>query len=419
MGFIKKIFRSIGPGFITGASDDDPSGIATYAQTGAMFGFAQCWTALFSFPLMTGVQEMCGRIGLVTGSGLAGVLKKHYSRQALWLTVLLLLVANVINIGTDLGAMAVSAQLVFGAQPLLWLVVMLTVTLFLEIFIPYRIYSSYLKYLTLSLFSYVAVAFVIHVDWKDVIVATIIPHIAFTKDYLINIVAILGTTIAPYLFFWQASEEVEEEVAHDKIDQMGSGQPKVTKKDLSKLKLDTATGMFFSNIVMWFVIITAGATLHQSGITSISSADEVATILRPLAGDLAFFLFALGIIGAGLLAVPVLSGSASYALSEAFGWKEGLNRKPSSAIGFYGIIAIATIVGVTINFFGFNPIRALYYTSVINGIVAPILLLMILFIGNNKEIMGKRVNNFSTNIMVVIAACVMGIAAIALVFSFF
>lgn len=416
--FIKKIFKTLGPGFITGASDDDPSGIATYSQTGALFGFSQLWTAPFSFPLMASVQEMCGRIGLVTGHGLAGVIREHYTKKVLYGAVLLLFVANTINIGADLGAMAASLQLIVGLPFWMLLIGIAVITLCLEVFISYKTYAQYLKYLTFALFSYLFVALTIHVNWKEVFYSTIFPTVQLTKDYLLNIVAILGTTISPYLFFWQASEEVEEEVVHHKLRQMGAGQPKVTPKDISRLRMDTIVGMFFSNLVMWFIIIATGATLFNQGIKNIQTASEAALALRPLAGDFAYLLFALGIVGTGLLAVPILAGSASYAVSEAFGWKEGLYRKVSTAPQFYLVIVIATLIGIVINFIGISPFSALYYTAVLNGIVAPPLLLVILLIANNKKIMGNRVNNTLLNVLGIATVVIMSFAAIALVSTF-
>ncbi len=416
---IKKFFSILGPGFITGASDDDPSGIATYSQTGALFGFAQAWTALFFFPLMVAIQEMCGRIGLVSGKGLAGVIRLYYSKKILYFAVFLLLFANTINIGADLGAMAASAQLVFGFPFIYWLVGMVVLTLFLEIFVSYKTYSKYLKYLAFALLSYVITAFTIKIDLKEVFSSLIAPHIEFNITYIFNIVAILGTTISPYLFFWQADEEVEEEVEHHKLRRMGAGQPRITPKDISRLRLDTVVGMFFSNLVMFFIIITTGATLFTHGAGEIGSAKDVALALKPLAGDYAFLLFAIGIIATGLLALPILAGSASYAVSESLGWKEGLNQKFNRAHGFYGVIIVATLVGLLINFIGIDPIKMLYYTAVVNGIIAPPLIVMILLIANNKKIMGERTNSLFLNILGIFTALIMGLSAIVLLFSFF
>lgn len=414
---IRKWFKVLGPGFITGASDDDPAGIGTYAQTGALFGFSQAWTALFSFPLMSAVQEMCGRIGLVTGKGLAGVIKQHYSKSVLYPSVALLLIANTINIGADLGAMAAALQLLIDLPLLLLLGIIVVVTLCMQIFIPYKVYASYLKYLTLSLFAYVITAFIIKIDWGNVLIATIIPNFSFSKDYIMNIVAIFGTTISPYLFFWQASEEVEEEVKDHKLKQMGIGHPVIGDNDIVKLRVDTMVGMFFSNLVMFFIIVVSGTTLHTAGITQIESASQAASSLKPLAGDFAFILFAAGIIGTGLLAVPVLAGSSAYAVSEAFGWKEGLYRKMQRAKGFYAIIASGIIVGALINLLQINPMQALYYSAVLNGIIAPPLLILILLIANSRDVMGKRVNGIGMNILGIMTIIVMSVAAVTLLIT--
>ncbi len=415
---LKRILKVIGPGFITGSSDDDPSGIATYSQTGALFGYNQLWTALFSFPFMTTIQEMCGRIGIVTGKGLSGVIRHYYSKKVLYFAVLLLIVANTINIAADLGAMASAAQLVLGIPFIFLLVAMTILTLILEVFVSYRVYSRYLKYLAFSLFAYVITVFVVKQDWTKILSSTIIPSFSLSKAYFINIVAILGTTISPYLFFWQADEEVEEEVAHGKLRMMGRGVPKINIRDIKKMRQDTWAGMFFSNIVMFFIIATTASTLYAHGITNIETADQAAQALKPLAGDFAFLLFALGIIGVGLLAVPVLAGSASYALAETLGWKEGLYRKFKQAHGFYGIITVATLVGLLIIFTPIKPFKMLYYTAVLNGIAAPPLMLLILLISNNKKIMGNYTNSWLTNLMSIIITFLMSVAAIILLLSF-
>lgn len=417
MKIIKKIIKMLGPGFITGASDDDPSGIATYSQTGAQFGYNQLWTALFSFPFMTVIQEMCGRIGVVTGKGLAGVIRKHYMRPVLSMAVLLLVFANTINIGADLGAMASSSQLVLHIPFVVLLLGMTLITLFLEVFVSYKIYSKFLKYLTFALFAYIFTVLIIKQDWSRIFFATLVPSFSFTKEYLMSIVAILGTTISPYLFFWQADEEVEEEVAEGKLRQMGAGIPRVNSKDIRLMRLDTIVGMFFSNLVMFFIIVTTASTLGAAGIKNIETADQAALALKPLAGDFAFLLFALGIIGTGLLAVPILAGSASYAISEAFGWREGLYRKFTQAHGFYAVIAIATLVGLLINFTSIKPFQMLYYTAIFNGICAPPLLVLIMLIGNNKKIMGEHTNSNFSNIIGWTITAVMTIALVALVFT--
>lgn len=411
---LKRLFKSIGPGFITGASDDDPSGILTYMQTGAQFGYRQLWISLFSIPFMVIIQEMCGRIGIVTGKGLAGVIKKHYGKPLLVGSVGLLFIANAVNIGADLGAMASSAEMLFGLPFAFWLILMATVTLTLEVVIPYPLYSRYLKYLALTLFAYVIVVFMVKQDWLLVLRSTVIPSFSWDEAYLFNIVAIFGTTISPYLFFWQADEEVEEEVREGKLKEMGKGIPRVTKKDIGRMRIDTAVGMIFSNMVAFFIIVTAASTLGAAGITSISTAAEGAEALRPVAGNFATWLFALGIIGTGLLAVPVLAGSASYAISECFGWKEGLSKKFNEAKAFYTVIMLATLVGCLVNFIGIPPFRMLYYTAILNGIVAPVLMIFILRIANNGKIMGGFTSGRWSNILGWMIAVFMSICALAM-----
>lgn len=415
---LKKILSRLGPGFITGASDDDPSGIATYSQAGAQFGYSQLWTALFSFPFMTVIQEMCGRIGMVTGKGLSGVIRTHYSKKVLYLAVFLLLVANTVNIGADLGAMASSAELLVPLPFTVLLLAITAVILLLEVFVSYRIYARILKYLTFSLFFYIIAAFLVKQDWAKIAYATFVPTFSLSRDYLLNIVAILGTTISPYLFFWQSDEEVEQEVQLHKIRAMGKGVPKITKIDVREMRVDTTVGMFFSNLVMFFIIVTAASTLGVAGLTSINTAADAAQALRPIAGDLTFFLFAMGIIGTGLLAVPVLSGSASYAVSEAFGLKEGLYRKFKQAHGFYGIITVATIVGLLVNFTGIPPFKVLYYTAVLNGIIAPPLMVLILLISNSSKIMGQYTNSKFSNIFGWLITAVLAVSSLALLISF-
>lgn len=414
---LKRFFRILGPGFITGASDDDPSGIATYSQTGAMFGYQQAWTALFSFPFMTVVQEMCGRIGLVSGKGLAGVVKKNYSRSVLYFSVSLLLLANIVNIGADLGAMAASIEMLFGISFVFWLLLITVVTLILEIFISYKTYAKFLKYLAFSLLTYVLAAFVIKQDWENIFYSTLIPQISLNKLYLLNIVAILGTTISPYLFFWQSDEEVEEEIEKGKLRAVDQGIPIVTTRDLKAMRLDTSLGMFFSNLVMFFIIITAASTIGVHGVQNIGTATQAADALRPVAGDFAYLLFALGIVGTGLLAVPVLASSASYAVAESFGWKTGLYRKLNRAQGFYAVITVAIIIGLYINFTSVPPFKMLYYTAILNGVCAPPLLVLIMLIANNKNIMGRRTNSKISNILGWGIVAIMSVSAIALLFS--
>ncbi len=414
---IKRIIAALGPGFITGASDDDPSGIGTYAQTGALFGYSQLWTSLFSLPFMISIQEMCGRIGLVTGKGLSGVVRTYYSKRLLYGIVFLLIIANTINIGADLGAMAASAQLFIPIPFIFLLLGMTVVTLLLEIFVSYKIYARFLKYLAFTLVAYIFTAFIIKQDWLRVLRSTFIPSFSLSKQYILNIIAILGTTISPYLFFWQADEEVEEEVAHGKLRMMGKGVPKITKKDIKQMRFDTVVGMFFSNLIMFFIILTAASTLGVHGIGNIETAQQAAEALRPLAGNLAFLLFAIGIIGTGLLSVPILAGSASYAVSEAFGWREGLYQKLQKAHGFYGVITIATLIGILINFTPIKPFQMLYYTAILNGIAAPPLMILILRISNNSRIMGTYTNTKFSNVLGLIITFVMGFASLIMLLS--
>ncbi len=404
--------RAVGPGFITGAADDDPSGIATYSQTGVLFGYSQLWVALFSYPFMTAVQEMCGRIGIVTGKGLSGVIKKYYSRKTLAAAVSILLIANIINIGADLGAMAASLGLLLPVPFPTLLFAIAALTLLLEIFVPYPAYARFLKYLTLSLLAYVATAFIVHQDWRLIAHATFVPHIVLSRDYILNIAAFLGTTISPYLFFWQADEEVEEEIVRHELRGMGKGTPKIKPTDLEELRIDTSLGMLFSNLITFFIIVTVASTLGAAGVASVATAADAASALRPLAGDFAFLLFALGIVGTGLLAVPVLAGSAAYAVAEAFGWREGLGKRFGQARGFYGVIALATLLGLGVSFAGIAPMTMLYWAAMLNGVLAPPLIVIILLIGNNKKIMGEHVNSRISNILGWAIAALMGAVAL-------
>jgi NRAMP (natural resistance-associated macrophage protein)-like metal ion transporter len=412
---LKKLFKKIGPGFITGAADDDPSGIATYSQTGTIFGFSQLWLALFSFPFMVVIQQMCGRIGMVTGKGLAGVIRANYSRPVLYFAVSLLVITNTINIGADLGAMAASAQMLLGLPSLFWLCLMTGAIILLEVFVTYKTYSKILKYLALTLFAYVLTAFIIKPDWGIIAKSTLFPQIQFSRDYLLNVVAILGTTISPYLFFWQASQEVEEEIVDGSISDMGVERPYVTKINVANMDFDTIAGMFFSQAIMFFIIITTAATLHANGITNIDTASQAAEALRPVAGNLAYLLFAAGIIGTGLLAVPILAGSSAYAVAETIGFKEGLSKKFALAPGFYGIISASTLIGMLISWLGINPFKALYYAAALNGIAAAPLMALVILIANNKNIMGKFVNKRTSNILGWMIVLVMAIAGSSLI----
>jgi len=397
----KKFFSLLGPGFISGAADDDPTAIATYTQSSAQFGLGLLWTSLFSLPFMVAIQEMCGRIGMVTGMGLTGVIKKYYSRKLLFGAVFLLLLANIINIGANLGAMAASAQLLFDLPFVVWLIAFALFSLTLELSLSYKTYSRYLKYLALFLVSYVILAFFLKLDWKEIFFATIFPNFSLDKGFLLVLVAILGTNISPYLFFWQASEEVEEEVEGGKLSAMGSQVPAVSRQDIRRLREDTFAGMLFSQIIAFFIAITAAHVFAFYNIDSLAAAENPANLARmltPIAGSFSTILFVLGIVGSGLLAVPILSGSASYAIAECFGWREGFYQKWKRARGFYLVIIIATLIGLAINFIGLPPFRLLVYSAALNGLLAPFLLVMILFVANNKKIMNGYHNRALSNI---------------------
>ena len=408
----------MGPGLITGAADDDPSGIATYSQTGAQFGFGQLWTAVFMLPFQVAIQEACARIGAVTGHGLAYAVKKHYTRKVLIFMVVLILVANTINIGADIGAMASALQLVtpFSFTPL---TILITVSILaLEVLTSYRAYAKVLKWLSLSLLAYPLTLLIIHAPWATIIPATFIPHIEFNFAFFFIITGVLGTTISPYMFFWQASEEVEEERAHHLIKH---GIVRVTARFMRSLRLDNLLGMIFSELGTWAIIIVTATVLNTHGITDIRTASDAARALEPLvagfpdAGYLAKLLFTTGILGLGLLSIPVLAGSAAYALAEAFNFREGLNLKLKQAHGFYGAITIATLVGLLINYIGIDPIKALVYTAVINGFVAVPLIFLIAKISGNKKIMGKYHSGIISRLLTWITFFGMGAAAISTV----
>jgi NRAMP (natural resistance-associated macrophage protein)-like metal ion transporter len=414
---VKKFFKILGPGVITGAADDDPSGIATYTQTGAQFGYGQLWTAIFMLPFMISVQEACARIGAVTGQGIASVVKKNYSKKVLFCLVGLVLVANTINIGADIGAVAAAIQLIIPVNFSLLVLLFTALILFLEIFLSYRNYARVLKWLCLSLLAYPLTVFLVHQPWGTLVKATLVPNFEFNFAFLFIITGVLGTTISPYMFFWQASEEVEEEKEKHML---GRGKPKVTKRFLRNLRIDNLAGMVFSEIATWSIIVVAATVLHNSGITDVKTAADAARALEPLvqtfpnAGFLAKMIFATGVVGLGLLAIPVLAGSASYALSEALSWKEGLSLKFKKAHGFYGVITIATLVGLCINFIGIDPIKALVFTAVFNGVAAVPLLFFIAKIAGSEKIMGKHKSGTLSRTLVWLTFVVMGITAIAM-----
>ena len=416
----KKYWKDLGPGLTTGASDDDPSGIATYSQAGSQFGFQLLWMAPFTFPLMAIVQEMCARIGLVTGIGLAGNIRIHFPRYVLYICTALLFFANTLNIGVDIGAMAKATQLIlpkFSFGTLIFFFAFLS--LGLQIFVSYEKYARYLKWLALILLAYVFSAFMVKLDYKELIRNTIIPTIVFSKEQVFLICAILGTTISPYLFFWQTSQEVEEGILKGQST-VRLRQEAVSNKEIKLMRRDVWSGMFLSNLVMFFIIAATAGTLFVNGITNISTAADAAAALKPIAGAQAYLLFAVGIIGAGMLAIPVLAGSASYAMAESFGWKTGLYRKLKAANSFYGIIIISTLLGMGINFFGVDPIKALIFSAVVNGLVAPVILVLIVLLSRNKKVMGDRVNHPVVTALGFLITGVMAIVGVAtIVFSIF
>jgi NRAMP (natural resistance-associated macrophage protein)-like metal ion transporter len=411
-------WHALGPGLTTGASDDDPSGIATYSQTGAQYGFQLLWLSALTFPLMAVVQEMCARIGLVTGRGLAGTIRLHFSRRVLLLCTALLFVANSFNLGADLGAMAQAVQLLWPSLSFGWLVVGFSVIcLGLQIFTPYARYAKYLKWLALVLLSYVASALLAHLNWGTVFKGLIVPSLTLGKSQIILICAILGTTISPFLFFWQTSQEVEEQIAAGKTTvALRRGADKASIKNM---RIDVWSGMFLSNVVMFFIVAACGAVLYPHGITNIETSAQAAQALKPFAGSAAYTLFALGIIGTGLLAIPVLAGSASYAVAESFRWKAGLSRSLKQAYAFYGVMIIAMLVGLSINFIGLNPIKALIYAAVANGIVAPLVLGIIVLISSNKKIMGHWVNKRYVSAIGWATTGLMAVSGIAAIYMLF
>ncbi len=384
----KNFFQKLGPGLITGASDDDPSGIGTYSQVGARFGFGMLWVMLFSYPLMGIIQEISARVGRVTGLGIAGNLRRHYPKPILYAMVLLLLIANVFNLGADVGAMGAAAKLLLPGPLWAYIVMFGILSLLLQILVPYTKYVSYLKWLTVALFAYIATAILMgQPDW-EAIRATFLPAISLRVDYLTALVAVFGTTISPYLFFWQASEEAQD-VGVDAGEKPLKQSPRQAPANFKRIRTDTYIGMAFSNLVAFFIILTAAATLHAHGVLNIDTADQAAEALRPLAGRFSFLLFTLGIIGTGLLAIPVLAGSAAYAVSEVFKWEDSLEDRPEEAPRFYATIAVAVLAGLLLNFVGINPIKALFLSALLNGIVAVPVMVMMMILTHNRKVMGR------------------------------
>ncbi|HVQ43579.1 MAG TPA: divalent metal cation transporter [Candidatus Saccharimonadia bacterium] len=417
-----RFLRILGPGIVTGAADDDPSGLATYSQAGAQFGFALPWTMLFTYPLMTAVQEACMRIGAVTGKGLAAVIREHYPAYVLYPVVGLVVVANTLNIGSDIGAMAASMQLLVPLPFALLAMIFAVVMLVLEVLVAYKTYVRILKWLAVALFAYPVTAFLVNVPWQEVLRATVTPRIVWSPEYLYIVVAIFGTTISPYLFFWQTSEVVEDEIAAHRLAQRG-GVPKLTAPYLRRLRIDTALGMLFSNVTAWFVIVVGAVVLGAHGVTNIDSAADAAKALEPLvdgfpnAGYIAKVVFAVGVIGIGLMSVPVLAGSSSYALSETFNWNEGLFRKFKQARQFYLVIIFGTLAGLVFNFIGLDPIKALIFTAVFNGLAAVPLIYLIARVSRRADVMGEHRSGWLSLAGLWICFGVMAAAAVALLVS--
>jgi NRAMP (natural resistance-associated macrophage protein)-like metal ion transporter len=402
---LKRILKILGPGLITGASDDDPSGIATYSQAGAQFGLATLWTALLTFPLMAAIQEMCARIGIVTSSGLTTTIRNKYPRPILYLMILFTFPAVILNIGADIAGMGAVANLIIPSIPAWAFTIIFTgILIAIIIYLPYQKMAAFLKYLCMFLLLYLIVPFLSKQNWADIAKHTFIPTIHFNKDFISIIVAILGTTISPYLFFWQATMEAED-VKHQKVAVM------VDKRVIQRMEWDVDTGMLFSNIVMFFIILTTGTVLFKGGIHQIDTVEQAAKALQPLAGNLSYFLFAAGVIGTGFLAIPVLSGSLSYILSETFNWESGLDKKYYQAKPFYLVIILSLVIGLGINFIGISPVQALIYTAILYGITSPVLIAVILHISNNKKVMGKYTNGKLSNILGIITFLLMSAAA--------
>jgi len=408
------LLKILGPGLVTGAADDDPSGIATYSQVGAQFGYGLAWTMLFSFPLMAVIQEVSARIGSVTGRGIAQNLRRHYPPWLLRVVVLLLLVANVFNLGADLGAMGAALGLLIGGPEQAYTVLFGVVCILLEIFISYSRYAPLLKWTTLSLFAYVAVVFSVHAPWEAALYGTLVPHVVFDGPHAMAMIAVLGTTISPYLFFWQAAQEVEEQ--HWRRAKALCIAPREAGPELTRIRTDTMVGMGFSNLIALFIIVATAATLHASGVTDIQTSAQAAEALRPVAGEFTFALFAAGILGTGMLAVPVLAGSAAYAVSEVFRWTEGLDHRFREAKGFYAVIATTTLGGAVLNFTSLDPIKALYWSAVLNGVLAAPLMAVMMVISMNPRIMGRLTLPRPMFVIGWLATFVMGIVTVGFFF---
>ena len=405
--------KKLGPGLITGAADDDPSGIATYSQAGAQFGLNMLWTVLFTYPLMVGIQVVSARIGRVTGHGLATNIRRHYPTWLLYGVVGLLLIANTINIAADVSAMGQALKLLIGGPARFYAVAFGILSLLLQVFIPYRRYVRILKWLTLALLAYVATVFVVEIPWSQVMLRAVAPHISWTPEFITTVVAVFGTTISPYLFFWQASQEVEEQLADPNAKPLVIA-PEQAKENLRRIKIDTYFGMGFSNLVAFFIILTTAVTLNMHGMTDIQTSAQAATALRPIAGDFAFLLFSLGIIGTGLLAIPVLAGSSAYAMAGAFKWKNSLERTPMKAKQFYGIIGISTLIGIGLDFTPIDPIKALYWSAVTNGVISVPIMVVMMLMAVRPEIMGQFVITTKLKVLGWLATLMMALAVLAM-----
>lgn len=409
---VRRFFSELGPGLITGAADDDPSGISTYSVTGASFGYAPLWTALFSFPLMVSVQLMCSRLGMVTGLGLAGVIRRRYPKWVLWGACSLLIVANIVNIGADLGGMADATEMVTGVNSLVWTPIYAALIISLLFWTSYSLIAKVFKWLTLILFAYVITAFLAHPQWRTVLYSTFVPHVEWSSAYIATFVGILGTTISPYLFFWGAAQEVEEERKLGR--QTVEEREGATDEELRKSRTDVITGMFFSNLVMYFIILTTAATLHAHGTTTIDTAQQAAEALKPLAGSGAYLLFTLGLIGTGMLGVPVLAGAAAYAVAEAGNWRGTLEDRPHLAKKFYAVVASSMILGLVLDYAGFNAVKMLFWSAVLNGVLAPPLVVLVVLLTSSKAIMGDRTNPPVLKWLGWATAVIMAAAAIAM-----
>lgn len=411
----KSLFQRIGPGIITGAADDDPSGIGTYSTVGAKFGLGLSWLALYLLPMMTAVQETCARIGIVTGKGLAGALKKKFGNTTVFVLIILLIIANTINIGADIGAIAASVRMITGINFYIAAILFTLLIVGLEVFVSYHQYAKILRWLVLSLAAYFITAIIIKPDWFEVVRSLAVPKITFNVAFLTANIAVIGTTISPYLFFWQSYQEVEEE-KDDGV--LADHRAAIVKEEIHEMRKDTISGMGIANLTFLFIVVTTAFVLYKNGITNIETAEDAARALEPLAGKFAALIFTLGILGTGLLAIPVLAGASAYAISEVLKWHEGLSLKFKKAHGFYGIIALSTLVGLLMNFIGINPITALYYAAVINGLIASVLLVFIFKIGNDKKIMGVHTNPGWVKVFGMFAMIFMGLSSIILIAMF-